>query len=48
MLYLVPNWSENIEWDEDRLFTLSKFFIDQNFDHQVLLTNIFPYIYISG
>ncbi|MCI1072454.1 accessory Sec system glycosyltransferase Asp1 [Lactococcus lactis] len=44
MLYLVPNWSENIEWDEDRLFTLSKFFIDQNFDHQVLLTNIFPFL----
>ena len=38
MLYLIPNWNKDTKLEEDRMYTLSKFFSQQSYENKVLLT----------
>ena len=44
LIYLIPDWNENTELEEDRVFTLSKFFSKEGYQNKVLLTNPIPFL----
>lgn len=38
LLYLIPDWHQDTELEEDRIYTLSNFFSKQEFENKLLLT----------